>query len=70
MKFKGDRLKGLETADDCSDVEEVKRWNLQADILLFICCLLTAGHNQELPLLEHVILDIRDHTCLLGLQLV
>ena len=34
IKFRGDRLKGLETADDCSNVEEGKRWNLQADILL------------------------------------
>ena len=34
IKFRGDRLKGLETADDCSNVEEVKRWNLQDDILL------------------------------------
>ena len=25
IKFRGDRLKGLETADDCSDVEEGKR---------------------------------------------
>ena len=33
-KFRGDRLKGLETADDCGNVEEEKRWNLQADILL------------------------------------
>ena len=37
IKFRGDRLKGLEPADDCSNVEEGKRWNLQADILL---CLL------------------------------
>ena len=36
IKFRGDRLKGLETADDCSNVEleKGKRWNLQADILL------------------------------------
>ena len=45
--------------------------DLQADILLFIWCLLTAGHiNQELTPSEPVISDIRDHTCLLGLQLV
>ena len=34
IKFTGDRSKGLETANDCSNVEEGKRWNLQADNLL------------------------------------
>ena len=36
IKFRGNSLKGLETADDCSNVEEGKRWNLQADDILLL----------------------------------
>ena len=34
IKFRSNILKGLETADDCGNVETGKRWNLQADTLL------------------------------------
>ena len=50
IKFRGDRLKGMETADDCSNAEEGKRWNLQADILL----LFTGSNSNNKKISAHL----------------